>query len=280
MSNLQRMVVMPPDTFDRWKKIVLEDTKLSCLDKELKNILYNTKLNDISKWQLYRQNLFRYLNSKLNRHNGFAKSPLNSTETRKLYIRDVDTQTKKKSVRNKKEQTLSPCRESVGIQTKLLPERQSFGTQTSFRPMKTLEPIQPIEEIFGDSSRFSSLEMEDNDVDDDDDDVSEELLDMDEDVREKALQGQPSSVKISRERKSLDPTEYRSFELSNGDSITVPVEKQMVTRLNLRRGIHPDKSQTILDFSHRKKKSSTPKKSNKKKKSPPEKKKKIPWQRL
>lgn len=50
--NLQRMIVIPDHTFEKWKNIVLDDEKMSNLDKNMKSILNNTKLNDITKWQL------------------------------------------------------------------------------------------------------------------------------------------------------------------------------------------------------------------------------------
>lgn len=246
--SLQRMIVIPGDTFERWKKIVTEDKKLSNLDREMKKILFNNKLNDVSKWHFYRQNLLKYLNTK-RRHNNVATQYL-----------DANIQTDPVKYKHKKLQTLKPDVNSIGTQVTL---------------MKPPEELPSIEEVFGSQNRFSSLEDESNTTGED------ELLelDMDDYVRNKALEGQPSSVKIFKERASLDPNEYRLFELNNGDTVNVPVEKQMITRSTLKRGRLPDATQTTLAFAHRKKKlkqssTSTPIKSKKDVASS------IPWKKL
>lgn len=228
--SLQRMIVIPPDTFERWKNIVVEDKKLSELDREMRKILYDNKLNTISKWYHYRQNLLKYLNTNRKRH------IMHNFNTKKQ-ITNVDTQTKIVNYKNKMAQTLPINHHSVGTQVKL---------------MKTLEEIPSLEEVFGNSNQFSSLEEEGNyDETTGENDLIE--LDVDDIVRTKALEGQPNSVKIIKERKSMDPNEYRVFELNTGEQINVPVEKQMITRATLKRGRLPDTTQTLLAFPHKKK---------------------------
>ena len=51
--NLQRMIVVPAHTFEKWKNILIHNTRIT--DLKVKSILNNKKLNDISKWQLYKQ---------------------------------------------------------------------------------------------------------------------------------------------------------------------------------------------------------------------------------
>lgn len=231
--SLQRMIVIPSDTFDRWKKIVMEDKKLSDLDREMRNILFNHKLNTVKKWHLYRQNLLKYLN---------VKRPVKHERYIKNLI-TTDTQTDSAKYRNTEAQTLPP------------PEQKSIATQLSRKAgaklVKSFQEIPSVEEVFGNSNRFSSLEEEHFNESDENDAVE---IDVDDVVRQQALEGQPYSVRIAKERKSMNPTEYRIFELSNGEQVNVPVEKQIITRSVLKRNnISSDPTQTTLLFPPRKK---------------------------
>lgn len=49
--NLQRMIIVPAHTFEKWKHIITYDKRMSDLDRNMKSILNNTSLNDLSKWQ-------------------------------------------------------------------------------------------------------------------------------------------------------------------------------------------------------------------------------------
>ena len=76
MNNLQRMIVIPPEIFEKFKHLVLGDEQLTDLDKMMKSILYNKKLNDLNKWHLYRQNLIKYSSVKRkNAHESKFKWP-------------------------------------------------------------------------------------------------------------------------------------------------------------------------------------------------------------
>ncbi len=59
-NNLQRMIIIPPEVFDKWKNIITEDQQLSQLDKSMRNIIYNKNLNEIDKWHHYRENLLKF----------------------------------------------------------------------------------------------------------------------------------------------------------------------------------------------------------------------------
>lgn len=81
MSNLQRMIVIHPELFNKFKHIITEDQNLTQLDKKMKLILHNKNLNDINKWYQYRECLFKF---------SFLK---NNKFTKKMYTQDNSTQT-------------------------------------------------------------------------------------------------------------------------------------------------------------------------------------------
>lgn len=59
------------------------------------------------------------------------------------------------------------------------------------------------------------------------------VLDPDESTREKALEGHSNDVRIVKKRKSLGPNDYRIFELSTGEVVTVPItEKTIEIQIN------------------------------------------------
>lgn len=59
--NLQRMIVIPAHTFEKWKNFIIHDEKMSDLDRNMKSILNNTKLTDVTKWQLYKRIRYGHL---------------------------------------------------------------------------------------------------------------------------------------------------------------------------------------------------------------------------
>lgn len=65
MSNLQRMVVLSPELFEKLKSLQnSKENHLMLLDKELSNILNDKKINEDDKWYLYRQLLNQYCDKK------------------------------------------------------------------------------------------------------------------------------------------------------------------------------------------------------------------------
>lgn len=65
MSNLQRMVVLTPELFEKLKSLQnSKENHLMLLDKELSNILNDKKINENDKWYLYRQLLNQYCDKK------------------------------------------------------------------------------------------------------------------------------------------------------------------------------------------------------------------------
>jgi hypothetical protein len=218
--NLQRMIVIPSHTFEKWKNIVIHDQKLSDLDKNMKLILNNTKLNDFTKWQLYRQNLIKFTNS-ARMFNKSTKSKLQSANNNKRLM-DVSTETRRIIKREK------------GVGTDIAVKDEETDTADipdQFIPVKgrkqaKVSPNKTMEDIFQTSNKFTSLDEDvfDNNISDNDKNYT---LDQDDTITRRALENQSQNVKIVRERKSMNPAEYRAFELSNGEEVNVPVEKRI-----------------------------------------------------
>ena len=233
--NLQRMIVVPPHTFEIWKNILIHDTRMTDLDKKVKSILNNKKLNDISKWQLYKQTLLQFRNSKEDK-NGITthKPPLINDRKRLI---NVSTETPRILKREKFIET-----DSLAMKDE---ETSTIDIDDSFVHMKKrtsqIAPNKTIEEIFETSNKFASLD-EDNFGNSDGE--QNYTFDQDDTIKKRALEGQPQHVKIVRERPSLKPNEYRAFELSSGDNVSVPVEKHIrVTRSRSRAyGVPREKS--------------------------------------
>lgn len=73
---MQRMIVVPPTVFEKWKKIFVADKQLSDLDLEMKRVLYSKNMNNTDKWHLYRQNLMRYLMVSRKKREQTSEKPL------------------------------------------------------------------------------------------------------------------------------------------------------------------------------------------------------------
>lgn len=215
--NLQRMIVIPSHTFEKWKNIVIHDQKLSDLDKNMKSILNNTKLNDVTKWQLYRQNLMKFTNSMrlLNR------KPINNVAPKRLM--DVSTETNKIYKRNKSIET-----DNIVMKDE---ETDADDLKNPFilvkgKQQQKASPNKTMEDIFPTTNKFNSLDENDfeHNISDNEHNYT---LDQDETIKRRALLNQPKHVKIVRERKSVNPEEYRTFELDNGEQVSVDVEKHV-----------------------------------------------------
>lgn len=204
-NNLQRMIVISPEIFDKWKKIITEDQILSELDKSMRNILFNNKLDDIKKWHHYHENLLKY---------SFAKKGKNNHQSKHSKFMKSDHET----------------------QTHLIPKfnkfTQTLATDENFEIDKSKKNIKNNNNEVLIQSHHS--ESEDNDIvydnDEDEDNIEEDdmEIDMDDEYRAQALEGTNKDVRIVRERKSTDPLHYKSFELSDGQVVSVPT--QMTTR--------------------------------------------------
>lgn len=208
MSNLQRMIVIPPEIFDKWKHIIVEDKKLTELDKNMKNILYNKSLNDINKWHRYNENLLKYSFAKKDKcvFNSPVPVPVtseSSTQTHRIYQKDKEVQQGKSG----------PMIDKNTQTDKNLARRQQHWAS----PDKTLD------EIFETSNRFQSIETDD--VDNVNTTYNESNSYDEDEIKRQVLLGQPNDVRITKERLSSDPrSSFKIFELNNGDCVTVPIK--------------------------------------------------------
>lgn len=193
------MFIVPPEIFEKWKDFLVEDKRLSDLDKQMKNILYNNKITDLEKWQLYKQNLQKYINTKSGiSFNNKINIDNNNREILHKQMENVGVQTNKIFKKEKKIQA-----------TPLISE---LGTQTAGDDIKSSEPL---ENIFETSNMYSSIDGSDVDL---------SFIPEDVDARD-----------IVREGSSKDTSEYRIFEMKNGDVITVPRESVGKTTKNTKR---------------------------------------------
>ena len=58
-SLLQKMILISPELFKKWKQLQVEDEQLSETDRKLKNIISNKKMNETEKWYHYKQVLLQ-----------------------------------------------------------------------------------------------------------------------------------------------------------------------------------------------------------------------------
>lgn len=261
------MIVLPPETFEKWKHMIVEDSKLSLLDKEMKKILYDKNLNVLDKWHRYRQNLLHYI--KKNKPTKNYKDI--STNTVKESV-NVGSQVKLPLTRNKRIQMNTDQKPTFNQSTQTYTENVNAGTQMKF-PLTRNSGMQtytdhltmgtqtfPNEKLFmlpkkkatfkqskvvvakkdsslSDFNNTSIYEhLGDKDLSKDDIfDVSSEsiIYDQDDSIRKKALEGQTKDVRIVKERMSTNPNEYRSYDLSNGEIVTVPLQKRKIITRSL-----------------------------------------------
>lgn len=189
-TNLQRMIVIPPDLFQYFKDTVYEDKELGSLDKEMRKILRNKKLNSTQKWYEYRQNLIKYGNKKRN----MLTKPSSKQPT---YSVGVQTnRLKQKQQMESSTQTRIPNLKEGSVQTHLIPNEVNDEV---FLAEGEKEVFVPPSETYLDVP-----------------------YDMDDTIRHRALSASGAAKRI-KERKSINPSEFRVFENDQGDVITVPI---------------------------------------------------------
>lgn len=222
MSNLQRMIIIPPEIFEKIKKIVLDDSKLSELDKNMKSILRNNKLTDLNKWHLYRQNLLAY--SSMKRKNAH-KNKFNWYQPPIRHVQGVEVQTKRIFTKDKETNTDSSPQVFDKYTQADIPKVQEEYIHTDEQANQAF----PAEEILGDN---------DDVFDDDDSIVTDDVINPNE---------------ILRERASSDPNSYRSFEMKDGATISVPTKGYVFKKTRgILRPPKPGSQQTTLNLAARK----------------------------
>lgn len=191
-NSLQRMIVIPSEVFEKYKHIFHEDNFLSELDKKMRKILIDKNLNQIDKWHQYRENLLKFSFSK-------SKNDLQANIPASKIVTSSD----------KSSQTWRRAKYDKDCQTRI---EKSRGIHKESQTIN-----QSDDTIFLDEGEvFESYPT--NPIDSDE-------LDMEDEYRERALEGLDKNVKITREGLSTDPESYKLYELSNGEIVNVPTKR-------------------------------------------------------
>ncbi len=192
-NNLQKMIVIPSNVFEQWKTI--EDEKLTELDKSMKKILFNSKLDNITKWNQYKEILYKF-SGKYDHKLKEMNRPVSS---------EKDTQTKFCFKSNKKSQT--ECASS------------NKETQVNFQRKGDIYGDDVFESIPSELSENHPDIQKNNEETNIEDDIDYDY------VRKAALEGTTSDVGILREKDSKNSAEYKLVELTNGEIVTVPTRR-------------------------------------------------------
>lgn len=244
MNNLQRMIVIPPELYNKLKDNFNNDKELSHLDKSMKEIL-NKKLSDNEKWYIYRQKLIKFANKRrqqlqersYSNHHHQLKQQKPSNSNRQIgrtILSNMSTQTNPES---------QAVRKSRKIQTDIA-KTDDVGTQY-YNPQDEIYTFEnPLQQ-----SKPTTISNIDSETDD-------EVFDNDDEIRNLAFSASPAGKRI-KERKSLSSSDVRMFETDDGDVITIPIFERpkkdtSVNRL-LRSSTKKADAQTLLQFPVRKK---------------------------
>lgn len=248
--KLEKVIVMPIDVYNKMKTLILKDDEMTNFDKDIKIILHDKKLNDIEKWELYREKLIHHGNS-------FRKS---------------DYQT------NKKIDVIKHV-ESTPTQTKMLFKKdKNFNTETTNSTactqteLQSNQIIKPLSSVFKTNNTYDSLEIDDEDVsyDDNDDDLS--FLSNSKHSESNLHKLSPSKI-IKRKMKSND-VNIKLYEMENGDIVTVAKGDSKTSKKAKQPASNP------LHISAAKSANSLKQLSNKRKKTTSTPEKKVHWEKL
>lgn len=216
--SLQKMFIIPPEIFEKWKHMTMMDKRLSDLDRQMKSVLYNNKLPDMEKWHLYRQNLQKHIHS--------AKQIgkfVNLKNEHLKHLESVGVQTKPIYKRHKNEQTEAVMNKDFSTQTRM--EEDDIISNTS-------NNSEGLENIFETSNMYSSIGDSDMDL---------SAIPEDVDARD-----------IVRERTSKDAS-LRILEMKNGDVITMPIsDKKKSKKRKVLKTPEKGSKQSTLNFNSRK----------------------------
>lgn len=152
------------------------------------------------------------------------QKPYNKVAAASKSMMDVSSETRKINKCNKEIETDVIPVNDMEVQTE---EYKPFTT-VRYKPNK-ISPVKSFEEVFETSNKFTSLDEDDFDnpmsVD-----GNEYSFDRDETIEKRALEGEPSGTKIVQERKSLNPDEYRVYDLDSGVQKNAPVLRRKSKR--------------------------------------------------
>lgn len=189
--SLQKVIVMPVEVFNSLKSSILADNEASDFDKEMKKILHNKKLQDLEKYELYREKMIHY--GAVFRDADYKSKTQISPSV--VHVESVGSQTKYVTKMDKEIAT-EPKTVSVGI------------TQT---PLETSQIIPPIEKVFETSNSFHSLQ----------DDVEEPETSFKHNFSNKNRIRNFSPSRVVRKKLNSRHHDIDLFEMYNGDIVTV-----------------------------------------------------------
>lgn len=220
-KNLVKMYVLPEETFNKWKVSVDYVKSFSPFDREMKRILYDKKLNDVTKWHLYRQNLMKYTNMKrqnINMERVEKNKNVNSTiqniqqqrTKRKPVMYDASAQTKYVFTNEKEMQTTPVKFSSVTTQSQFLND-DIFDTGNSDVEPGTSDSHTPLPRLSAMGVARSSFHRNKAK-----DSTSTNFVEISDDSPEQ-------TTPVKRNVKEVD---YRVVETPGGSVYTVPIEAE------------------------------------------------------
>lgn len=228
--SLQRMIIVPPEVFDKWKHIIVEDEHLSELDKSMKSIINKRNMNDIDKWHHYRENLLKFsFNKGFNKNKNLTSSIPSTMTTTSSTKTDAKTSNKKSqtkfmrgnNLQTSDKETQVNFYESLSNNAKQMNEQNLTDYEDIYESADEMNNlIHPNKKHRHDLNDLT-LKNSSNILNTDDKKLENDEVGINDDemLRIKALNGQPKNVKI---HKLLHKSErYMSYELSNGDIVTV-----------------------------------------------------------
>lgn len=214
--SLQRMIIIPPDVFEKWRHIIIDDKRISELDRKMKNIIYNKNLNDIDKWYHYRENLLKYT---FNRKN----DKLNINELKRSSKPSAITSEKESQTNYLKKEKLETIDEETQTQFNDDEEGENNIKQQNNTLIKKKSLNQIFESMGEDDASFKigqNLKNNNENTETKFNDDEENNMDDEEHDRMMALADQPKNIGIHRRLSSS--AVFKTYELTNGDVVSVP----------------------------------------------------------
>lgn len=246
--DLQKMLLISPKVFENLKQMLLTNEKTKIIDKNLKTVLKNKRMNDYDKWNLYRHNQFHHANIKRKNNYGVeSQSQPANIFSDKTKI-DASTNTRRRFYKNA-ETEISGMIPSKNTQT------QTDISLSGSLPEKIFENLDY--DSFHDAANQLNASEEEYDVND-------QTLDYSDITRDEALEGKPRNVRILSKLQSSDPARFSLYKLSDGSEVEVAIplksSPKMATRARQKEtGIKL--TSPLRHFNKRHKKESTPKRS-------------------
>lgn len=215
--SLQRMIIVPPEVFEKWRHIITEDSQLSKLDKKLKNIIYNKQMNDIDKWHQYRENLMKYTFTNHGRKKYMKSMKQNLSKSNKMGVEPLENKIKK---------TVNSSSEDENTLMSMSSEEEE-------------------NDEFYQSAADDNVKLEDDDITSNKDDI----------YRKKALEGENKNVTIQDEFGLNQTGKYYKFRLSNGFIVAIDRKNRKKIILRSPSRLRSSDKTKILNKDHRSRKS-------------------------